>query len=326
MYFSNQTPPKESGVLKLLCLGLFSLISGAFFYLIVRGHFGFGQVDFNPSTLTSWTLKGLAWGSTPSLLHGFAFACLAIAAGQSKKSALWSWLILGSVWEVSQKLFVVLGTFDFADLASNALGVFFAFKISGLVFEGDFIRKIVRALRAPIYALGLLTCMATSYKQDVRQPIFRVTHEPVFMTYEDLRTSFVVEAPRPIAKAGKIVTIGTTMFASDPNIGIHVIDNTDPTNPKPVLFLNLPGVTDLASKDGVLFADSFIDLVAIQIDGDKPIEVLRIKDNFPWNPYQAVDTFSVRFDPASFDQKKGVVVGAKKLELDVKTKEQPNGK
>jgi hypothetical protein len=80
--------------------------------------------------------------------------------------------------------------------------------------------------------------------------------------------------------------------------GIHVIDNSDPANPQMVCFYEIMGNVDMAIRGNILFADSYIDLVAIDITNiDKPVEINRIENVFPevvpegdkWYPYAMVD-------------------------------------
>ncbi|MBE0678633.1 MAG: hypothetical protein IH592_07705, partial [Bacteroidales bacterium] len=80
--------------------------------------------------------------------------------------------------------------------------------------------------------------------------------------------------------------------------GIHVIDNSNPANPEKVAFYEIMGNVDMAIRGNILFADSYIDLLAIDItDIDNPVEIDRIENVFPeivpegelWYPYAMVD-------------------------------------
>jgi hypothetical protein len=156
--------------------------------------------------------------------------------------------------------------------------------------------------------LGVFGC-PESYRPP---PTPYYTHEPILMTYAELRNSFAVQPPRDIVKNGKIMTFGTLLFITERFEGIHVLDNSDPSQPRRLHFLRIPGTVDMACKDGVLYADSTVDLLAIEITGS-PIRVLkRSQDAFPWDPYQAVDDPNVTFpwDINSY-QSQGVVIGAK---------------
>jgi hypothetical protein len=82
--------------------------------------------------------------------------------------------------------------------------------------------------------------------------------------------------------------------------GIHVIDNSNPSFPQNVAFINIPGNLDLTVKDKILYADSYIDLVALDIsDPKKAKEIWRNQNVFPQRNYNGWAG-----DPA-----KGVVTG-----------------
>ena len=68
--------------------------------------------------------------------------------------------------------------------------------------------------------------------------------------------------------------------------GIHVIDDTDPANPLPVAFIEVPGNVNMAVKDDILYADLFIDLVAIDISDISKAHIIgRTQDVFSnWYP------------------------------------------
>ena len=76
-------------------------------------------------------------------------------------------------------------------------------------------------------------------------------------------------------------------------------------NPDPVLFINIPGNVDMAIKEDVLYADSYVDLVAIDVsDLNNVKEVGRMEDVFPYT----VPEYDPEYRLAEVDQKKGVVM------------------
>ncbi|MEO0556003.1 MAG: hypothetical protein AAF149_22580 [Bacteroidota bacterium] len=111
--------------------------------------------------------------------------------------------------------------------------------------------------------------------------------EPVYTSMADVRSSVDVIAPQEIQQVGKIFFQNNTLFINEPNEGIHVIDNSDPANPNPVAFIIVPGSFDLVVQDNVLFTDSYIDLVAIDIsDINNVIEIGRLENIFDdYNSY-----------------------------------------
>ncbi len=91
-------------------------------------------------------------------------------------------------------------------------------------------------------------------------------NEPVFMSAEQFRSSVKVSsASRKIEKAGKICFYNGYLYISESQKGIHIIDNQNPANPEIVGFIELLGNADLAIRNNMLYADSFVDLVWFDI-------------------------------------------------------------
>lgn len=74
-----------------------------------------------------------------------------------------------------------------------------------------------------------------------------------------------VTEPVPIVSSGKIYAYGDYIFVNDVNQGFHVIDNHDPVNPESIAFIKLEGNNDISIKDDKIYADSYGDLVIIDI-------------------------------------------------------------
>lgn len=169
--------------------------------------------------------------------------------------------------------------------------------------------SVFRPLRLPLACLALLALLACSEEPKPPPPY---SHEPIMMSYAELRASFAVEPPRKVVKNGKILRYGSLLFVVERYAGIHVIDNGDPSHPQRLQFLRIPGTVDLACKDGVLFADNTVDLVAIDVASQSFQLLKRVEGAFPWNPYQCVEEADVTFPPDIYGyQSWGVVVGAR---------------
>ena len=105
--------------------------------------------------------------------------------------------------------------------------------------------------------------------------------KPVYISKDK---AFVVtaEGPRDFASPGKMFLYQNLIFVTDNGEGVHIIDNTDPAKPKKVAFVSIPGVVDAAVKDGILFADNFTDLVAVDVrDVNNITFAKRVKDVYP---------------------------------------------
>ena len=120
-------------------------------------------------------------------------------------------------------------------------------------------------------------CKDIIYENDLR-------NVPVYLSYNDLRTSSIVKtASSELINPGKIYFYKGYIFINEELKGIHIIDNTDPRNPVNKSFIKVPGNMDMAIKDNILYADSYIDIVAIDIsDLENPKEVKRVENVFPY--------------------------------------------
>lgn len=80
--------------------------------------------------------------------------------------------------------------------------------------------------------------------------------------------------PKGLTSPGKIFYYNGYLFVNEMNSGIHVIDNRNPENPINVGFMDIPGNLDMAVHGDVLYVDSYLDLVAINITNpEAPVEV-----------------------------------------------------
>ena len=112
-----------------------------------------------------------------------------------------------------------------------------------------------------------------------------VTYRKGEAIYADLnlfRSDDVNSQPRNLENPGKIFISTDLMLIGEGEAGIHIIDNSDPSNPVFINFLNIPGNREFAVKESKLFADSYYDL--LQIDISQPLEAvveMRIEEAFP---------------------------------------------
>ena len=126
--------------------------------------------------------------------------------------------------------------------------------------------------------LGLL-CLpllfAACAKDTCEQTRTYLNLTPVFVSKSDFRALPIQsEEPRALQLPGKIYTIGDLLLIGERNTGIHFIDNSDKTNPQGVVFLPLGGNTDFVIRDGILYANQYTDLVALDISDPYAIRLL----------------------------------------------------
>ncbi len=123
---------------------------------------------------------------------------------------------------------------------------------------------------------------------------------PVYLKHKDLHKSIEVKNDnQELSKPGRIYFKDNYIYINEYYEGIHVIDNSDPSNPVKVKFIKIPGNVDLAIKGDILYGNNAVDLVALNIsDLENIYEVGRVDSIFPyglpeWNPDYRVSQIDV---------------------------------
>lgn len=134
-----------------------------------------------------------------------------------------------------------------------------------------------------------------------------IANVPVYMDEAEFMTTVKSSDARDITEKGKIFLKDNFILINEPNEGIHVIDNTNPSSPTNTCFLAIPGNVDMAAIGDVLYADSYQDLLVIDISDFTAISVLeRFEDIYPGAFPPLADN---RYPIAQIDEEKGIVVG-----------------
>lgn len=132
----------------------------------------------------------------------------------------------------------------------------------------------------------------------------KITHTyqivtPVYEVLSKFREQVKSGSATNIVSLGKIAITGNYIFLSEPFKGIHVIDNSNPSQPKNVSFINVPGNEDMAIVGNTLYADAYSDLVAFDISD--PVNA--IAKNFAANVFPDHSIYATNYytDPDSIN-------------------------
>jgi len=105
---------------------------------------------------------------------------------------------------------------------------------------------------------------------------------PVYKTKQEVWSEIKSKPAKAIVNPGKISLFGSIIFLNEIDKGIHVIDNSNPSQPKNISFIEVPGNIDLAVKGNRLYADLFNDLITLDISNPQQVKVVSIKEKvFP---------------------------------------------
>lgn len=127
-----------------------------------------------------------------------------------------------------------------------------------------------------VLAVVLSSCWYLYKDPGNYQPRKVMGYKPVYNTDSTLLRIYT-DTARPIKNAGKIYVYGNYILQNEIGHGIHIIDRTNPSKTKNIGFVSIRGNTELSIKDNFLYANSFNDLVVVNITNwQQPKEVKRI--------------------------------------------------
>lgn len=135
--------------------------------------------------------------------------------------------------------------------------------------------------------------------------------QPIYISEQEFIQSVGMLQNQDLVNPGKIYFNNGFLFVNEIDKGIHVIDNTDPSSPVNVGFINIPANKDLAVKGDYLYADSNTDLLIFDIsDLQNPELITRKEDVFS---YWSEIYFGFPYQP--IEPSKGIVIGWEEVEI-----------
>jgi len=175
--------------------------------------------------------------------------------------------------------------------------------------------RLSTRLPGAAWLLGLLLLLGCSKQEPEPEYSYLTyaTYRPVLMTRTALESSVAALPPQAMHNPGKIYLRGSYVFVNEKFAGIHVIDNTNPAQPRPVSFLRIPGNIDLAVRGNLLYADNGPDLVTLDISDPAHVQPTgRVRDAFRELPMPEWSSLEEAYQPANRPSN-SVVVGWRKL-------------
>ncbi|EMR04587.1 LVIVD repeat-containing protein [Cesiribacter andamanensis] len=141
---------------------------------------------------------------------------------------------------------------------------------------------------------------------------FREYYRPVYAA-EQLAYRIQVQPARTLQNPGRIYVKDHLLIINERFKGFHLIDNSDPANPQPLLFLEVPGAGNMAMQGSFMYVDNMTDLLTLDLSNLQDIrEVNRQKGVFDGRQnYPPMR--NVAFE--CVDPKRGVVVGWEKADM-----------
>lgn len=139
-----------------------------------------------------------------------------------------------------------------------------------------------KLLRNSILCLLTIAALTQCKKNTEGSSQLELAEIPKMVTVESFRAETIgATKPAKVLRTGKIYIYKNFLFINEVRKGIHIFDNSNPSNPINIAFLKVPGNVDMAVRNDILYADSYVDLLAFDISSMNHIkEVKRLKDVF----------------------------------------------
>jgi hypothetical protein len=162
-------------------------------------------------------------------------------------------------------------------------------------------------MKTKIIPILMLLCFFSIFFISCEDTTFREYkgNAPVYMSYADLRKSVTEVQNVQLENPGKIYFKDNFIFIIEELKGIHIFDNIDPSAPVKRTFIKVPGAVDMAISGNILYVDSYVDLVVLDVQDVGNIrEVGRVRDIMPYT----VPPTGNEFPKGYVDKEKGLVL------------------
>ena len=132
---------------------------------------------------------------------------------------------------------------------------------------------------------------------------------PQIMSKSAFRSAVQIDVPKSIEEAGKIYAYQDYIFVTDIDKGIHIIDNSNPSLPETIKFIEIPKNEDISVKDNFLYADSATDLLVFDISDIQNVSLVeRLEDVFYIYNHD-IPTEAQVVDYQNFNSENDIIVG-----------------
>jgi len=90
-------------------------------------------------------------------------------------------------------------------------------------------------------------------------------YKPVYTADTAYRKIEYIAEAKPVDNAGKIYVKENLICQCETGKGIHIIDNSNPSNAHRIAFLSVKGAEEISIKGNLLYTNNYYDLVTIDI-------------------------------------------------------------
>ncbi len=118
-------------------------------------------------------------------------------------------------------------------------------------------------MKKNLFALLMLFLLQSCWYIGAEDDFVRMdAYKPITQPRAEFEKTMELTAERQVVNSGKIYIKNELIYLNEKGEGFHIIDNSDPENPKPLAFLRIPLSTDLAIRGNTIYVHHAVDLVA----------------------------------------------------------------
>jgi len=121
-------------------------------------------------------------------------------------------------------------------------------------------------------------CLVIACDPDDGVPNFDVSDIEGMVPIYESEAQISLHEPKSINQAGRFIFYNNLIFITEIGEGVHVIDNSDKTNPVSIAFIKIIGNTDLAIRNDIVYANNGPDLVSFTFANETLTEISRVRE------------------------------------------------
>ena len=137
-------------------------------------------------------------------------------------------------------------------------------------------------MRNPILLITIFAALIIGCSKDTGTITMHYTKaNAVYGDIDDLRNNPLITEKRTISDPGKVYVGNEALLIGEENVGIHVFDNRNPSNPINTLFLDIPFSKEFFVEGDFIYVESHYDMLKIDISNiNNPSLVNRVEYAF----------------------------------------------
>lgn len=124
-------------------------------------------------------------------------------------------------------------------------------------------KKLLILLSLFILTLLLNSCWGFGQDDDNFVEPISNNYTAVVISRTELENAVEALPPQDVIQSGKIYIKDNFMFINEVNKGFHVYNYSNPQDPVKIGFIQIPGATDLAIRNNIIYINQAVDLVTL---------------------------------------------------------------